>query len=75
MTVQIKSAAASKINIAQLVGAAAMIGTLAGVDVPPEVQAQIVTGIGAITAVTTWVLRTWFTTSLTKASAERAGLY
>jgi hypothetical protein len=43
--------------------------------VPPEVQAQIVTGIGAITAVTTWVLRTWFTTSLTKASAERAGLY
>jgi hypothetical protein len=61
-----KSAWLSKINWTQIVGFAAMIGTLFGVNVPDDVKVQIVAGIGSAQAVITWVLRTWFTKTVIK---------
>lgn len=66
----VKSSWASKINWAQGVGLLATVLAMIGIDVPAEVQAQIVAGIASAVYVVTWVLRTWFTKSLTKASVE-----
>ena len=67
----VKSAWASKINWTQAVAFAAMLFTMFGIDLPAELQAQIVTGIGIVAAVVTWILRTWFTTAITYASEQR----
>lgn len=66
---QTKSAWLSKINWTQAVALAAMALSWFGVDVPPEIRAQIVTAIGAGAAIATWVLRTFFTKTLTHAAA------
>lgn len=66
----VKTAFLSKINWVQAVGFGSMVFACFGIDVPPEVRAAIVTGIGASTQVVTWILRTWFTTELTTASVE-----
>ena len=68
---RLKSPLASKINIAQAVGLLASIVAVWGIDVPPEMQAQIVVAITSAIAVVTWILRTWFTTAITPQSAER----
>ena len=68
---EVKSAWISKINWTQVVGFAAMLFTMFGIDMPANVQAQIVAGIVAAQGVLTWVLRTWFTTSITYASERR----
>lgn len=69
-----KSPLTSKINITQAVGLVAGILVYFDVVVPEEVQTQVILGIGAVTQVATWVLRTWFTTEMTPQSASRAGL-
>lgn len=71
-TVAVKSSWASKINWTQ--GLSVLAGVLAmfGVDLDPETRAQIASGILGINAAVTWVLRTWFTSKVTKASADRA---
>ena len=56
-----KSFWASKINWTQLVATAAMVAAFFGLNVPPELQAAIVTAIGAISAAVTIVWRTFFT--------------
>lgn len=61
---------ASKINWANVVSAAAVIATLFGFDLTPEMQAKIVGGIGVATPVLTIILRTFFTTKLTAASVK-----
>lgn len=68
---EVKSAWISKINWTQAVLFLAMIFTMFGIDLPAELQAQIVTGIGIVAAVVTWILRTWFTTAITYASEQR----
>ena len=67
----VKSSWASKINWTQAVSFLAMTFTMFGIDLPAELQAQIVTGIGIVAAVVTWILRTWFTTAITYASEPR----
>jgi hypothetical protein len=69
--VDIKSAWASKINWAQMVAMGAMLLTMFGVNLPPEVQAHVVAGIVAAQAIVTWVIKTWFTKSITPASARK----
>ncbi len=54
----------SKVNWAQLVGAAAMVATFFGYTVPADVIPQTVAFIGAAQAFVTFVMRTWFTKSL-----------
>lgn len=56
-----KSFWASKINWTQIVAVAAMAASLFGLDVPADVQAGLVTAIGAVAAAATVVWRTWFT--------------
>lgn len=68
--VEVKSAWTSKINWTQVVAVLAMILTVFGFSLPPELQAQIVAGIVAVQALVTWVLKTFFTTSVTTASAK-----
>jgi hypothetical protein len=68
----IKSSWLSKINWTQFIGFAAMILTVFGIEMPDEVKVQIVALIGSAQAILTWVLRTWFTKSLTKASVPAA---
>ena len=67
----VKSAWASKINWTQAVAFAAMLFTMFGIDLPQDVQTEVVAGIVAGQSVLTWVLRTWFTTSITYASEPR----
>ena len=61
MKTEINSPKFSKINWTQLVSFLAMLLTIFGVDLPPETQVQIVAAILAITNVSTWVWRTFFT--------------
>lgn len=57
----VNTPATSKINWTQFVGAAAMLASYFGLDIPAEMQVQIVMVIGLVTQGLTWVLRTWFT--------------
>lgn len=52
---------ASKINWTQIVGIVVQVIAFFGIDVPPEVSAQIAIGIAAVQSIATWVFRTWFT--------------
>ena len=69
---KLQSAYASKINWTQAVAFAAMMMTMFGIDLPPELQASIVSGIVAVSSVVTWIMRTWFTTTITPASEKIA---
>ncbi len=70
--VQVKSSWASKINWAQVAGPAA--STLAvllsffGLNLTPEQILGVVFAIQTIQSVATWIIRTWFTSSVTAAS-------
>lgn len=70
MYAHIKSAWLSKINWAQAVAFLAMALTMFGIDLPDELQAQIVAAILAVSNVATWIMRTWFTSTVTP-SAEK----
>lgn len=71
ITTKTKSSWSSKINITQFVAFASMLVALFGAEVSPEVQASVVSLIVAGQSVVTWVLRTWFTVNITKASAKK----
>jgi uncharacterized protein (DUF697 family) len=51
----------SKINWTQVISMAAMLATVFGFDITPEMQVQILAGITAIGTVLTFVIRTFFT--------------
>ncbi len=68
----IKSAWLSKINWAQAVAFLAMLLTMFGVDLDAETQNQILAAILAVSNVATWIMRTWFTTTITPASEKLA---
>ncbi len=69
--VDIKSAWLSKINWVQVASVAASILVVFGINVPPELQAQIAAAITAISAIVTIVMKTWFTTTITPSSAAK----
>ena len=48
-----------------------MLFTMFGIDVPADVQTQMVAWIVGTQGVLTWVFRTWFTTAITYASEPR----
>lgn len=68
---EVRSAWLSKINWTQAVTSLAMVLSWLGIDMPPDVRAAVITGIAAIGQVATWILRTWFTTTLTPGSVEK----
>lgn len=71
ITATVKSAWASKLNWTMALGVVFNIFMLFGHPVPPDVQAAVLAvGNGAVLVVG-WVIRTWFTTSITTASAKK----
>lgn len=70
--VAVKSAWWSKINWTQAIAMAATAATMFGFDFSPEMQAKVMESIVGVSSIATIVLRTWFTTSLTPASADKA---
>jgi hypothetical protein len=52
----------SKINWAQYIALAASILVYLGIDLDMETQVQLLAAINGVTAVVTWVFRTFFTT-------------
>lgn len=69
--VAVKSAWWSKINWVQAVAMVATVATVFGFDFPPEMQAKVVATITGVSGVATVILRTWFTTSVTPAAADK----
>lgn len=59
--VTVNPAALSKINWVNVLSAAAAVAAIFGLDLPPERQAQIVSGLAVLTPVVTVILRTFFT--------------
>ena len=75
VAVATQSAWASKINWTQVVAGFAMIlAWLSGgkMGLTADQQAALVTSIGVICNVVTWVQRTWFTRTVTPASVANA---
>jgi hypothetical protein len=71
INVQIKTAWMSKINWTQAISGAAMLVTfLTGgkLNITPEQQVDIVVTIGVVTNIITWVIKTWFTPTVTPSS-------
>lgn len=69
--VAVKSAWWSKINWVQAVALASTVATVFGMDLSPEIQAKVVETIVGVSSLATIVLRTWFTTSVTPAVANK----
>lgn len=70
--VDVKSSWASKINWTQAIAALSMVLTVVfgpSAALSAEQQLAIVTVIGLLGQVVTWIIRTWFTRSITAASA------
>lgn len=70
--VEVQSAWTSKINWTQAIGiAASVIAVVSGnkYQIPVETQLALVSGIQGLQAVASWVLKTWFTKTITPASA------
>jgi hypothetical protein len=70
-TVEVKSAWFSKVNWTQALALAASVLVIFGINIPPEVQAEVVAGIQAAQAIITWVIKTWFTPTVTPASVGK----
>jgi hypothetical protein len=70
--VDVKPSWTSKINWTQAVGVGASVLVLltgGKINIPAEVQAEIVIGIQAAQGIVTFVLKTWFTKTITAESA------
>jgi hypothetical protein len=68
--VDVKSSWASKIEWTQAAGAVMILASLFGLNLTPEQQAAVVTVIALAAQAATWIMRRWFTTSITKSSAK-----
>jgi hypothetical protein len=71
VSVPVASAWASKINWTQAVALLASVLVLFGINLDPATQVSIIAAIQAIQAVVTWVLKTFFTTTITASSAAK----
>lgn len=72
--VPIKSAWYSKINWTQAAGVAASVATIVtghNIQLTPEVITGAVTAIQGVTAVATWIMRTWFNGTVSLASLPK----
>jgi hypothetical protein len=70
ISVPIISSWSSKVNWTQAGAAATALIVAFGVNLPDVAKDNVLVGITVAQAALTWVLRTWFTTSVTAASAE-----
>lgn len=70
--VEVKSAWFSKINWTQAVSLLATLLAIKGIDLDPTTRVAIVAAIQSITVIITWVLRTWFNSTVSPASISPA---
>lgn len=66
--VPVKSTWASKINWTAFIGLATMLATTFGLDLDPDVLKAAIAGIAAIWTLATWVIKTFFSPSVTPQS-------
>lgn len=69
--VPVESSWWSKINWTQWVSLLASILTVYGIPMDAPTQAAVVLGIQSLQTVLTWVLRTWFTNTVTPGSLSK----
>lgn len=69
--VNVEPAAKSKTIWAQIIGLAISLLTVFGINVDPATATAIVTGVQAVIAVLTVILRTFFTKSVTPTVANK----
>lgn len=69
--VPVKSSWNSKINWVQGISFIASIGGVFGLDLDTDTQVQLATGVTILQSFATWVLRTFFTDSVTRGSVRR----
>lgn len=65
VVVPVKSAWKSKINWGVAISLVAAFGTFFGFDLDPETQVQAQLAITSVTAVYVWVMKTFFTNTVT----------
>ena len=65
---EVKSSWASKINWVAVGGAITALVAAFGIEMSEELQKTILTAVPVIGGALIWVMRTWFTKKLTKAS-------
>jgi len=68
VTVPVESAWFSKINWTQASAAATALIVAFGVSIPPEKATAILAGLNVAQGTLTWIMRTWFTDSVTPGS-------
>lgn len=71
VVVEEKSAWLSKINWTQILTVVFTLLAAFGVNIPEEMKVNIIAAVTAIGGIVTVVMRTWFTTKVTSASAAR----
>lgn len=69
----VKSAWFSKINWTQALALLASVLVVFGIDLDPQTQIAIVAGIQGAQSALTWVLRTFFTKTVTPSVAAKIG--
>jgi uncharacterized protein (DUF697 family) len=70
--VETKSAWLSKINWTQGIAMVAMMASVFGLDLDAKTQADILAGIIAVQGIVTWIMKTWFTKTVTPSAAAKA---
>ncbi len=70
--VQVKSAWTSKINWVQAAGLVASAAAYFGLQLTADQVLGVIAAIQTVTAVVTWVVKTWFSNSVTSASAGKS---
>lgn len=68
--VDVQSAWLSKINWGEAIKVICAIAAVKGIDVPPDVQRDMLLAIVGGGSVYTWIVKTWFTKTITPASAK-----
>lgn len=69
--VAVKSAWVSKLNWTQAIALLAMVLAVFGIDVPDNVKLELVALIQAVQSIASWIIKTWFTPTITPSSAKK----
>ena len=65
----VKSAWVSKINWVQFAGPVASVGAAFGLNLSPDQVVALVVSVQTVQSIATWIIRTWFTHSISAPSA------
>ncbi|MFA7308433.1 MAG: hypothetical protein WC026_17385 [Hyphomicrobium sp.] len=69
--VEVKSAWYSKINWANVANIAFLVAATFGLNIPDDTKVQLIAGVSAIVSFMTIIMKTFFTPTVTPASAAK----